>query len=83
MINKSQPAKPVGLLPFNRRRIIDLAIRQVDFLERWIADPFTPPENIRLFESRLITALSDQHRALQLKAKLPPEWVGPQQPKLL
>jgi hypothetical protein len=83
MINNLQPAKPEGLLPFNRRRIIDHAIRQVDFLQRWIDDPFTPPENLALFKARMTLAQINLERALALKARLPPEWTGPKQPTML
>ena len=81
MVNKYQQER--GLLPFNRRRIIDLAIREVDFLERWIADPFTPPPNRALFEDRLLCAMLNRERALTLKARLPPEWTGPRQGSML
>jgi len=83
MINNPQPDKPVGLLPFNRRRIIAIAIRDADVLERWIGDPFTPPENRKLFEDRLLCAMLNRERALALKARLPPEWTGPKQPSML
>lgn len=84
MINKRQPDdKPVGLLPFNRRRIIAKAIRDCGYLQLWIADPFTPPANRDMFLDRLAQAVRDRDRALALKAKLPPEWTGPQQPSML
>jgi hypothetical protein len=82
-VNKTQLDKPVGLLPFNRRRIIDLAIRDADYLERWIADPFTPPANRDIFTLRLMLAVLRRNRALALKARLPPEWTGPKQPSML
>ena len=75
--------QPVGLLPFNRRRIIDLAIRDAGYLERWIADPLTPADNRDLFKAQLPLASLNRDRALALKAKLPPEWAGPAQPSML
>jgi hypothetical protein len=72
-----------GLLPFNRRRIIAIAIRDADFLERWLADPFTPAENHSLFLARMAKAAINRDRALALKARLPPEWTGPKQPTML
>jgi len=83
MINKPQPAKPVGLLPFNRRRIIDLAIRDAGYIQSWIDDPNTPPELLALFRAGLRHANFKRDRALALKAKLPPEWTGPKQPSML
>ena len=83
MINKTQPAKPEGLLPFNRRRIIEHAICEYDYLNRWIDDEFTPRKNRIMFTARLPQARVDRDRALALKAKLPPEWTGPKQPSML
>jgi hypothetical protein len=81
--HRHDPSGEYWPAPFNRRRIIDLAIRDAGFLANWIADPSTPPENRRLFEARFPQATINRDRARLLLARLPPEWTGPAQATMI